>query len=354
MTTGTPLVTVLGASGFLGSAVTALLARRPVRLRAVSRRPYAPPPAVTRAGPARLDIRTADLTDRAALADAVAGSDAVIHLVTHRSAAGDWRTADGDAAAERTNVTVMRDLVEILGARDRRRNGADAGGRGARDRGEGPPPTVVFASTAGLAHHAGPPATTYERQKLAAERTLHAASASGSLHGLSLRLPTVHGHVEGGGPDRGVVTAMTRRALAGEPLTLWHDGTVRRDLLHVDDAARAFLAALDHAPALAGRPWPVGSDRSRPLGEVFRTVVELVARHTGRPAVPVLTVEPPGGSTGTDFLDVEVDSSAFRAATGWRPRAALGDALERTVAALAAAATATPRADISPKEGNHL
>ena len=33
-----PLVTVLGAAGFIGSAVVSALARRPVRLRLVSRR----------------------------------------------------------------------------------------------------------------------------------------------------------------------------------------------------------------------------------------------------------------------------------------------------------------------------
>nr|WP_155074034.1 NAD-dependent epimerase/dehydratase family protein [Streptomyces taklimakanensis] len=316
------MVTVLGAAGFIGSAVTALLARRPVRLRAVVRRPVAVPGP----GPAELEVRPADVTDRAALADAVAGSDAVIHLLAHRAPSGSWRVPEGDRTAERVNVTVMRDLVDILGAA----------------RGDGPPPVVVFAGTVGTdggaASDASAPANAYQRQKLAAEELLHTASARGALCGTTLRLPTVFGPPTAPGrEDRGVVTAMARRALAGEPLPLWHDGSVRRDLLYVRDAARAFVAALDHAPELAGRAWTVGTGHGVPVGELFRTIAALVGARTGRPPVPVVTVDPPDSAVGADLRGVTADPSAFRAATGWRPLAQPRAALEETVAALAAA-----------------
>ncbi|ARX88795.1 oxidoreductase [Streptomyces alboflavus] len=137
------------------------------------------------------------------------------------------------------------------------------------------------------------PASGYEPPQVLAERALLDATREGVLRAVSLRLPTVYG--ESRTPtaaDGGVVTAMARRALAGEPLTVWRDGTIGRDLLHVDDAARALVTGLDRVGELAGRHWVVGTGRMTTLGDLFRTVARLTADTTGRPPVPVVTVEP--------------------------------------------------------------
>ncbi|MEU9252764.1 NAD-dependent epimerase/dehydratase [Streptomyces sp. NPDC048270] len=319
-----PLITVLGASGFVGSAVTAAFSRLPVRLRAVARRPSNVPP-----GAARTEVRTADLTDSRALAAAVDGSDVVVSLVSHSDG---WRAAGTGASPESVNVGVMGALVEVLGGR----------------RADGGPPLVLYsgaASQTGLPR-AEPidgsepdrPETEYDRQKLRAEQLLKAATAAGAVRGVSLRLPTVFGPAAApGADDRGVVSFMVRRALAGEPLTLWHDGTVRRDLVCVEDVASAFLAAVERPDPLVGGHWLLGSGRGEPLGDVFRTIARLVADRTGRPPVPVLSTPPPAHAPATDFHSVTIDSTAFREATGWQPRVPLEEALRETVAALAGA-----------------
>ncbi len=313
-----PLVVVLGASGFVGSAVSAALARRPIRLRLVSRRPAALP-ADRVAG---IEVRAADLTRRSALAEAVAGADVVVHLVAHTD--DGWRVADGDTRAEQVNVGLVRDLVAALAARRR----------------TGPPPAVIFAGTCLNGHDrladengSGKPRSPYCRQKLIAEHLLEQATADGVLRAVALRLPPVYGYGPGNG--RLVVEVMIRRALAGEPLTMWHDGTPRRDLVHLDDIAAAFVAAIDHVDSLAGRFWLVGSGQGEPLGKVFAEIADIVAEHTGRPAVPVVSVPPPSNAEPTDLRSVEIDSSPFRAVTGWRPAVPLRDGLSRTVAALA-------------------
>jgi dTDP-4-keto-6-deoxyhexose 4-ketoreductase len=135
-----------------------------------------------------------------------------------------------------------------------------------------------------------------------------------------------------------VVSLMVRRAVAGQDITMWHDGTVRRDLVYVDDIARALVAAADHVEELAGRAWLVGSGYGAPLGEVFTTVAELVAEETGKPPVQVVSVPPPAHAEAGDFRSVTIDSSAFRAITGWRPRVPLAEALARTVVHCAAEA----------------
>ncbi|MEV5574409.1 NAD-dependent epimerase/dehydratase [Spirillospora sp. NPDC052269] len=316
---GRPVVAVLGASGFIGSAVLRALAEHPVLLRAVARRPTARPLAL----PAVFEPITADLTDCCALTRAVDGADVIIYLLMDE---GGWRSAESDPAAERVNVGVMRNLVEILRATTA----------------EQPPPTVLYAGSAG---QVGPrsgsridgsepdrPVLAYDRQKLAAETLLRDATREGVARGVSIRLPTVFGH----GPvaDRGVVATMARLALRGEPLPLWDVGAVTRDLLYLPDVAAAFTAALDRVDTLAGRHWLISSGHDRPLGDVFAAIAEAVARHTGEPPVPVVPVARPGHATSGDSDSVSIDDSAFRAATGWRPRVSFRTALDRTVLAL--------------------
>ncbi|MDB1090150.1 NAD(P)-dependent oxidoreductase [Streptomyces sp. ACA25] len=320
MTAGSrPLVVILGASGFIGSALTRALARRPVRLRVVARR-NTPVPADAVAG---IEVRTADLASAGAVADAVAGADAVAHLVAHTDAG--WRVTEGDTAAERVNVGLVRDLVEAV--------------REGRCR---PRPAVLFPST--ITHPSGETGpgqvqSPYVRQKLRAEEMLTAATSEGVLRGVPVCLPTVFGHGPGTtAPDRGVVATMTRRALAGEGLTMWGDGSVRRDLLYIDDVVDALLAALDHADTMAGRHWSLGTGVGVPLSTLFADIAAAVAEHTGRPAVPVESVEPPASADPADSEDVVVDSSPFRAATGWQPRVPLREALRRTVTSLASEA----------------
>jgi nucleoside-diphosphate-sugar epimerase len=333
-----PLVAVLGASGLLGTAITRELATRPIRLRLVGRRPV-PAPA---GGPAAIEVRRCDLTAPGELAAAVAGAAAVVHLVAHTTGAGAWRSAESDEVAERVNVGLVHDLVSAI-----------AGRRGA------PAPVVVFAGSASQAGRpAGPrldgterdePLTAYDRHKLAAERALRAATAEGIVRATTLRLTTLFGAgTDPGAIDRGVVAAMSRRALAGQPLTMWHDGTVRRDLLCADDAARAFVAALDHPDALAGRHWPVGTGEATTIAELFAAIAATVAAVTGRPAVPVARVAPPGEAVGTDLVDCVADPSAFRDATGWSPRVPLPEALDRLARCLAGRRPAAPAPGAGP------
>jgi reductase EvaE/reductase VcaE len=317
-----PLVAVLGATGFIGSAVLAGLARRDIRVRAVARRPADVPADAA----ADIEVVTADLTDRQALAAAVKGADTVIHVLLCE---GGWRAAE-QPGGERVNVEVMRDLLDLLHSappENGRRPLVIYGGAASQ---VGVPPREPLDGT-----ETDYPATVYDEQKLTAERLLMRATAAGWVRGISLRLPTVFG--EGtvpGTADHGVVAAMARRALAGEPITLWHDGTVRRDLVHISDIAAAFLAAIDRPQRLVGSHWLLGAGHGDALGDVFRSVARFVATRTGTEPVPVTSVQPPAHAPETDFKSVTIDSTPFRAATGWRPAVSLDEGLDRTVAGL--------------------
>jgi nucleoside-diphosphate-sugar epimerase len=321
VTVKTPLIVVLGAAGFVGSAVLRELARHPVRIRAVSRR-TCPVPDDARAD---IEVISADLTEPGRMAAAVDGADVVIHALAYIAGASTWRIADGDEGAARVHVGLMQDLLQALGDRD----------------GSQPPPTVLFTGSVTAAGTADKevldgtepdrPKGYYERLKLEAERLLLAADAAGTVRGACLRLTTLYGYSAGStARDKGIVSTMTRRAVAGEPMTMWHDGSVRRDLLHADDVARAFWAAMTRMDVLHGKRWLIGTGRAAPLGDVFRRISALVAEQTGKEPVPVVCVEPPEYAEVSDFRSVTIDSSAFRAATGWKPQVSLEEGLRLT------------------------
>lgn len=317
-----PLVVVLGASGFLGSAVAGELSGMPVRLRLVSRREVRAP-----SGAAEIESRRADLSRPGALAEVVRGADVVFPFAAQIRGVSGWRLSAADVEAERTNVGVIRELVAGL------RGGVAT-----------TPPVVVFP---GSNTQVGPvgaeridgsepdhPEGVYDTQKLTAERILKEATAAGDVRATSLRLPPLFGPPSPTAQDRGIVSTMIRRALAGEPLTMWHDGTVRRDLLPVRDAARAFVDGALHADGLSGRHFLLGTGCGRPLGDVFRAIALAVAAHTGADPVPVVSVAPPEHAEDSDFRSLDVDASGFTAITGWSCRTTLEDALPGMVAAL--------------------
>ncbi|GAB4588345.1 NAD-dependent epimerase/dehydratase family protein [Nocardia sp. IFM 10818] len=320
-------VVILGASGFVGSAVLRELAAHRLSIRAVSRKPVPVPARAV----AEIEVLPLDLTEPGAMRTAIAEADVVVHAVAHIAGASSWRVDRGDAEAERVNVGLVRDLIEAAAARP-------AADRLLR---------VVFAATTTQVGRADReildgsepdrPTGGYDRQKLEAERLLLAATDDGVLAATSLRLPTVFGHAPHA-PDmvRGVVAVMARRALSEQPLTMWHDGSVRRDLVHVDDVARALVAACRHIGELCGRAWLIGSGIGMPLGEVFRRTADLAAEYTGV-TVPVVSVPPPDYAEPGDFRSVTVDSSAFREITGWSPAVRLDEALRSTVAFFAEA-----------------
>jgi dTDP-4-keto-6-deoxy-L-hexose 4-reductase len=294
-----PLVVVLGASGFIGSAVVSELTRRSVRVRAVSR-----DQGFSLAG---VEFTRVDLADKGAVGRVVADADAVIHLAAHIGGEKSWRSADVSAA--RVNVGLMRDLVHAV-----------------QDHAP-----VVFASTLQAEYLHGRSAGEYVTQKVAAEEIMR----NGLPRGIALRLPTVYGQSPlSGSLGRGVIWALALMAVAGDPITMWHDGSVERDLLHVTDAARAFTAALTCADDLAGRPWAIGTGLQRRLGDVFSTLAGIVADRTGHPPVPVVTVPPPDYAESHDLESAAVDCSAFPAVTGWQPQVALPAGLADVVDAI--------------------
>lgn len=134
-----------------------------------------------------------------------------------------------------------------------------------------------------------------------------------------------------GGGDRNLsrlVPGAVAAALRGERPVIRSDGSPQRDCFYVEDAAAAYLAiadALEADPADArGEAFNAGSGASRSVLEIVQLVCEAVGT----------VVEPEVRGTPLSNSQVErpvIDYGKLHEATGWEPRVALEDGIERTV-----------------------
>ena len=312
-------IAVTGAAGFIGSCVVDRLVNRAGHIIRVAR---AALPAIDRRVVAQVTDVIADVSDRDVW-DQLSDADIVLHFAAQTSEPVGARDAGENF---RANVMPIRHL--LAACRQRRRR-----------------PIVVFAGTvteAGIPSRVpvnededDEPITVYDRHKLMAENDLKTAAANGVVCSATLRLSNVYGPgVIGKGCDRDVFNRMIRRALGGEPITVYGTGEYLRDYLFVEDVADAFFRAAADAEKINGRHFVVGSGRGVAIRGAFELIAARIERLTGR-RVPVVTADPPAALSDMQRRNFVADSSRFSAATGWRPSWNLSDGIDRTIEALA-------------------
>lgn len=124
------------------------------------------------------------------------------------------------------------------------------------------------------------PVSYYGVSKLAAERYVHAVHL---LHGLDttiLRYFHVFGPRQDSSDVGGVVPIFIRRALAGDRLLVFGDGTQVRAFTYVKDVTAINIAAA-RTPASAGRVYNCASDNRVTITELAQTVLALLGRDAG-------------------------------------------------------------------------
>jgi CDP-paratose 2-epimerase len=100
--------------------------------------------------------------------------------------------------------------------------------------------------------------TPYGCSKGAADQYVLDFARSFGLPASVLRMSCIYGRRQRGTEDQGWVAHFLLRALRGEPVTIYGDGRQVRDILFVDDAVDAYLAAWRRIGAAAGRAFNLG------------------------------------------------------------------------------------------------
>ncbi|MDT7952187.1 MAG: NAD-dependent epimerase/dehydratase family protein [Acetobacteraceae bacterium] len=163
-------------------------------------------------------------------------------------------------------------------------------------------------------------ASVYALTKYVQERlTLTVAPAYG-MQGVALRLFNVYGPGQAlSNPYTGVLAIFASRLHNRQRPMVFEDGEQRRDFVHVEDVARAFLLALEH-PDAAGQVFNIGSGRDV-------SILDVGAALAAAMGVPHLTPEVMGKARTGDIRHCFADISLARDVLGFAPRRSFADSL---------------------------
>ena len=163
-------------------------------------------------------------------------------------------------------------------------------------------------------------ASVYALTKYVQERlTLTVAPAYG-MEGVALRLFNVYGPGQAlSNPYTGVLAIFASRLRNGERPLVFEDGEQRRDFVHVDDVARAFVLALQN-PNAPGQVFNIGSGRDVSVLDVARDLASAMG-------VSQLGPEVVGKARVGDIRHCFADVSRARDVLGFQARRTFADSL---------------------------
>lgn len=293
-------VLVSGGAGFIGShSVAALLAAgHSVRVLDNLSTGVAEqvPPAAT--------LIVGELADPAAVASAVAGCDAVLHLAALVSVPQSLEQPLETVAINTTGTAQILEAARQAGVK-----------------------RFVLASTCavygdlpGVKDETAPlrPLVPYSASKLMAEELARCYAASYGMTTVVLRYFNVYGpHQRADSPYSGVLARWCAAAREGRTCRVFGDGEQTRDFVSVHDVARANLLALTARDVVPGAVYNVATGEAVSLNTILTTLRTIAGPDVQWEYVP----ERPG-----DIRHSQGNSESLRG-LGWRPEVSLSAGL---------------------------
>jgi CDP-paratose 2-epimerase len=162
----------------------------------------------------------------------------------------------------------------------------------------------------------------YGCSKGAADQYVLDYARSYGLPAIVFRMSCIYGPHQHGTEDQGWVAHFLIRAAQDRPIAIYGDGRQVRDLLHVQDLARALLSAEQCLPALAGEAFNIGGGPANTVS--LNELIDYIAELRGvRPRV-----EYDNWRVGDQRWYVS-DCRKFARATGWRPMTSVADGVRQ-------------------------
>jgi CDP-paratose 2-epimerase len=277
----------------------------------------------------RISLRTGDVRDADAVADAVRGARAVIHLAAQVAVTTSVDDPIGDFEV---NARGTLNVLEAV-----RRHAPEA--------------PVLFASTnkvygkllpiealvrGGLRYVPREPQfaggfdettplslySPYGCSKGSADQYVLDYARIYSLKTAVFRMSCLYGPHQFGNEDQGWVAHFVISALRGDPISIYGDGYQVRDVLYADDAVRAWLLALDNIEAVAGMVFNLGGGPENTLS--LRELLQHIERMDGHAPKTGYENWRPG-----DQPWYVSNTAAAERALGWRAKTDVATGLRR-------------------------
>lgn len=293
-------ILVLGGNGFIGSHVVDALVGAGHSVRVFDRSPDS-----WRSPIEGVRYFLGDFEDRPLLGEALQGVDLVVHLISTTVPS----TSNLDPVADiQSNLVRSVQLLQLMSAAGVRRIVYFSSGGTVY----GVPEVLPIPESAALN-----PICSYGVVKVAVEKYLSMFDHLYGFRSLILRPSNPYGQRQGHVGVQGVVATFMQKVLAGERISIWGDGSVRRDYVEVTDLARMCCIAIEKD---AAGVFNVGSG----VGLSLRELVGMIEQVTGVKAL--VDYQP---ARRFDVPEVVLDIGRAARELEWSPQVSMIDGLQR-------------------------
>jgi len=311
------VVSITGASGYIGSALTQELEKYPVKkIIRISRKAL-----VSKNG---VEDWILDLNKKSSWIRIVNKSDIIFHL------SGNTSIYNAEQNPKESLISNLLPVIQLINASKKLSR----------------TPRIVFSSTAtvyGLTEvlpvletRQPNPITTYDLHKFFAEEQLLLASNSNIIDAITLRLANVYGPspTESLAKDRGILSKITRMSFELKNLQIYGHGEYLRDYIYIDDVVNAFLHAsvMNYGTLIDKKNiiLNVASGTGTSVKEVFSLISNEVEKITGIRGT-IKNVSWPKGVNEIEKRNYIASIELLKSLTGWKPSVFLEEGIQLLV-----------------------
>jgi UDP-glucose 4-epimerase len=295
---------ILGGKGFIGSHLTEALISQGLSVRVFDRADAEN--LIETNLQSQVEFVESDFSDSKKLYSALVGCDICFHLI---STTIPKNSNDSPSYDLQSNVINTINLLEQA-----RKAGLKK---------------IVFLSSGGTVYgepkylpidefHSTDPLCSYGISKLAIEKYLELYRSLYGIDYVVLRVSNPYGERQRLAAAQGAVAVFMGKALRGEKITIWGDGSVARDYLYIGDLIDSLLASINYA----GKEhiFNIGSGSPTKLLELVATIESVIAKQVALEHLSARSFDVP-----INVLDIRRAKSEL----GWVPKTSLYDGLLR-------------------------
>lgn len=296
---------IFGGGGFIGSAIAdrLLLDVHSVR---IFERPRVEPFRKFKASE-QVEWITGDFLSTHDVSSAIKGVDVVVHLVSTTLP----KSSNDDPIYDvQSNVVGTLQMLNAMVAHNVRK--------------------IVFISSGGTVYgipkylpidecHPADPLVSYGITKLAIEKYMHLYEHMYGIKAITLRVANAYGERQRIETAQGAVGVFLHRALTGNPIEVWGDGSVTRDYIHISDVAEAFVKAVGYSGSK--NVFNVSSGSGTSLNELIGMLEEAIGKPVQRRYLPARPFDVPVSVLSNDLARDELE---------WTPSISMRSGIART------------------------
>ncbi len=262
----------------------------------------------------RFSLHRADIADRAAMEKIAAWHPYVTRIIHLAAQAGVRYSLVNPYSYTRSNIEGQLVMLEIARHLPRCEHFVYASSSSVYGSNE----TLPFSVEDRVDH----PVSLYAATKKAGELMAHCYSHLYSIPSTGLRFFTVYG--PWGRPDMAAFL-FVKAILAGQPITVFNHGDMRRDFTFVDDIVDGVVAVADKQPSGPGVPakvYNIGNHRSEPLTRFIALIEDALGM---KAQIDYEPMQP--GDVKETFADVQPLIDDF----GFRPKTSIDEGIPQFV-----------------------